>query len=256
MIHYVFGSPSLGIDTIYFSWDTTGLAYIGSFILEDNFGIFMNPVDMTQVDHFDFVEGSLPVGVNLQIRVNANEVVTKKHVRGNWNFLSLPLKVTNSHYLSLFPNAIPGTLLRFDGSAYVPTDSLKQEKGYWLKFPNADSVAITGGDFGTVDVVLDSGWNMIGGVSRDVPFDNINDPNDIIIPGTLFGFDGVYTNSDTIRPGNGYWVRTFAAGQATISCVASLQGFGKSLAAPIALDDFPSLTISDATGASQRLYFN
>ncbi|MFQ5584746.1 MAG: hypothetical protein ACE5GL_09960, partial [Calditrichia bacterium] len=241
------------IDTIFFTWDTTGLSEIGSFTLEDFTGGYIISFDMTQVDSFTMVYGVTP---DMQIRFTANEVTTSKHVRESWNFLSLPLKVTNRHYLNLFPNAVPGTLLQFDGSSYIPTDSLRRGRCYWLKFPATDSVSITGGDFGTVEVVLDSGWNMIGGVSRDVPFDKINDPNDIIIPGTLFGFDGVYTISDTIRPGNGYWVRTFAAGQVTISCVASLQGFGKSLAAPISLEEYPSLTIRDASGNNQRLYFN
>jgi hypothetical protein len=60
-------------------------------------------------------------------------------------------------------------------------------------------------------------WNLIGGPSTISDSWAILDPDGIIIPNTIFGFDGEYDNSDVLVPGKGYWIRTDSGGGVTIA---------------------------------------
>ena len=106
-----------------------------------------------------------------------------------------------------------------------------------------------------IDLV--SGWNMIAGPSWKVPLDHVFDPGVIIIPGTLYGFDGTYFISDTIKPGIGYWLRASEAGQVTIirGEKPSEQPPGAA-GGPLDLSRFACLHIADAHGYQRDLYFN
>ena len=42
--------------------------------------------------------------------------------------------------------------------------------------------------------------------------DDINDPANIVIPGTYYSFGETYTSSSTLEPGKGYWVKANSAG--------------------------------------------
>ena len=37
--------------------------------------------------------------------------------------------------------------------------------------------------------------------------------NDLIIDGSIFGFDGYYAEAQTIEPGNAYWLRSVGNGE-------------------------------------------
>ena len=51
-----------------------------------------------------------------------------------------------------------------------------------------------------------------------ISFDyGINDPDDIIVEGTLYGFNNGYVSSSSLYPGMGYWVRTNSDGQIIVS---------------------------------------
>ena len=67
-----------------------------------------------------------------------------------------------------------------------------------------------------LSITLDEGWNLISGISLEVPVENITDPEGIIIPGTFYGFEGSYANTSTLLPGKGYWVNALSASEVTI----------------------------------------
>ena len=129
----------------------------------------------------------------------------------NWNLVGLPLNVEDSDYLSLFPSAVEGTLYSYDG-AYISDINLIQGEGYWLRFNNAGSTTITGTPTNELTISLNEGWNLISGLSEDVSISSVSDPNGIIVPGTLYGYNGGYLGTDLIVPGNGYWIRTNSSG--------------------------------------------
>ncbi|MFZ0389119.1 MAG: DNRLRE domain-containing protein [Calditrichia bacterium] len=140
-----------------------------------------------------------------------------KDIMPDWNLLGLPLNVSDPFYLSLFPDAISGTLFGFNGS-YTPEDTLLAGTGYWLRFPNAGSRSISGSPINSLNLQLQTGWNLITGISCDIPLSSVQDPTGILIPGTLFSFNGSYVPADTLRQGEGYWIRASGPGPVTLDC--------------------------------------
>jgi len=177
-------------------------------------------------------------------------------VMERWNLVGLPLDPPDPYYLSVYPNAIPNTLFRWDGT-YQPEDTLEMGTGYCLRFPAADTVTINRARVDSLTLDLISPWNIIAGVSCDVAISDVSDPGGIIVPNTLFGFDGAYYPADTVKQGAGYWLRTSAPGQVTLTCGARGSGLlAKQMKQIVDLTQFSTLQISDASGASQNLYFN
>jgi hypothetical protein len=130
--------------------------------------------------------------------------------------VGLPLEVEDSSVSSVFPDAINGTLYSFDGS-YTIAESLDNGTGYWLRFGSSGSSEITGEEITSLTLSLSEGWNLISGISFTIGVANIIDASNIIIDGTLYGYNGSYVSSDNITPGAGYWLRANADGDITLS---------------------------------------
>ncbi len=173
-----------------------------------------------------------------------------------WNLISLPLNPPDANYQSLFPNATAGTLFRYDGS-YISETTLTPGNGYWLNFAAPESVPVSGDAITSVDINLQQGWNLIGGASCNIALADVADPGNIIVPNTLFGFDGAYISATQIEQGRGYWVNATQAGTITISCIAALdKSPGSRKNNRIDFNNANVLEIHDATGAAQTLYFD
>ena len=198
---------------------------------------------------------------SMLLLVNPGVSAFSKPVFPNWNLVGLPLDVVNPFYLSLFPNAVPGTLFGWDGS-YTVTDTLIPGKGYWLKFPAADTVLVTGFPMDSLTLHLRKGWNLIAGISCDIALTDVIDNNGILIPGTLFGFDGAYYAADSILPGEGYWVNTSDSGWINLSCQAGVPGtMTKQREEQAAFfkgnqdGEYTTIEIWDAAGVIQKLFY-
>ena len=148
--------------------------------------------------------------------INSEITIVVDHLSG-WNMVGLPLNVDNTHYLSLFPNAIEGTLFSFNNN-YLQTEILEIGSGYWLRFQSAGNTTITGNTINELTISLNEGWNLMSGISTPLNISDIQDPDGIIISGTVYGFtSGGYSNTDNIEPGKGYWVRSSSTGIITIT---------------------------------------
>jgi hypothetical protein len=134
----------------------------------------------------------------------------------DWNLVGLPLGVEDATYNILFPEAIEGTLYRFDNE-YISALFLTVGEGYWLRFTEEGSTIINGFSINELNMNLTEGWNLFSGVSEDVSIFTVVDPDSIIIPETLFGFNEGYVETDILVPGNGYWVRAFEEGEITLT---------------------------------------
>ena len=136
--------------------------------------------------------------------------------QSDWNLLGLPVEVENPHYLTLFPGSIENTLFSFD-DAYIPDSIMIEGKGYWLRFDSAGNSTITGNTIKELTIIMNEGWNLISGISIPINILVIQDPNGIIIYGTVYGFtpEG-YLNEEIIEPGKGYWIRAYNSGFITI----------------------------------------
>jgi len=169
-----------------------------------------------------------------------NEGSINMNLSTGWNIIGLPLEVESSNYEVLFPNAVAGTLYGFDGF-YTSEMELVPGAGYWLNFQEADTTAITGSPFTSLMVSLTEGWNLISGNSVVTNVGNISDPGNIIVPGTCYGFNETYINSDQLTPGNGYWI--YASADGNIIILSNLT------AKPIS-------TFTDRTEIANKISFN
>ncbi len=134
----------------------------------------------------------------------------------DWNLVGLPLIMEDASVMYVFPEAIEGTLFSFSES-YVQEDALSPGTGYCLRFESEGTTILTGTPINSLTLELNEGWNLISGISISVAVNNISDPGEIIIPGTIYKYDGSYVQAQMIEPGYGYWIRTTESGSITIS---------------------------------------
>ena len=134
----------------------------------------------------------------------------------DWNLVGLPMSVEDPYHLSVYPGALEGTLYSFDGN-YVQENDFITGTGYWLRFPDGGTTIISGSTIHSLIISMMNDWNLISGISSSVPATSIQDPEGIILPGTLYEFDGSYIQAETLEPGKGYWIRSAGPGEIIIS---------------------------------------
>lgn len=180
------------------------------------------------------------------------------NVEARWNLISLPLDADQADIDNLQSQIIEGTLYEFAGS-YEETQILEPGKGYWAKFDADASYNVPGLPVADQTLNLEKGWNLISGIGASVDFSQIQDPDGVLINGTLSGFDGAYTQSNTLKPGAGYWVRASESGSVTLSVTGggtstSVQSKEQPLLAE-AKEKLNTVTVRSSEGYENTLYF-
>lgn len=237
----VMGAEGSTVQYKFFYADSTNL---GGGQWEDAIGnrtFDLGPADSDQVLNTAWFDDNEPA---------TTDEVTASYAEG-WNMVSMPLDQTHSDYSELFPNALDGTLYGFDGT-YQQYGTLTAGDGYWVNMSSAGDVTFSGTGIESQSIDLDVDWNMIGSVTASASLD---DPNSIVLPGTLYGFNGSYSETSEIMPGNGYWVATSAAGSATITSAAGLSSGKADFRNEMNLDQFSKIVVSEGELHSQELYF-
>ncbi len=136
-------------------------------------------------------------------------------VDAGWNMVSVPMEVTDAHWMSLYPIAV-SRAYEYTGG-YQTADTLEVGKGYWVKFSDTGTVALTGEAADRETVAVAKGWNMIGSITDPVTASSIvSDPGGLITS-QFYEYSGGYQQADTIRPGKGYWVKVSGAGNIVIT---------------------------------------
>jgi hypothetical protein len=138
------------------------------------------------------------------------------HISTGWNLVGLPVHVMEPNYLSVFPEATEGTLYSFTNS-YQSVFELTVGEGYWLYFMQEGEILITGNPIDEVTIYLEGGWNLISGTTSSIQVSDIDDPEGLIVPGTIYTFDGVYVNSSVLEPGKAYWLNSNGSGSVSLS---------------------------------------
>lgn len=172
-----------------------------------------------------------------------------------WNLVSVPLTTTtDGRKIHLFPSAVSNAYAYNNG--YRTADTLKNGRGYWLKFASPQQVPIEGVPRLLDTITVVDGWNMIGSISNPVAVRDI-----VRIPGNVvgqnfFGYSGAYTIADSIRPSKGYWIKASGSGQLVLSSqLAEPHREFKAASSAPPLLQLNTLTIADRSGRSQTLYF-
>ncbi len=168
-----------------------------------------------------------------------------------WNIVSLPVAVGDSSVLSVFPTALT-TAFVYQGG-YLPEDTLTTGPGYWLKFGAAQSISLNGALVNADTVPVAAGWNIVGSISSPIPSSAVVPAGTTILT-SFFGFENGYAPAGTIEPGKGYWVKTAGAGTLVFS--SGSVPAGKQAPVEEYLNTLNALTLVDASGVRQTLYFS
>jgi hypothetical protein len=132
-----------------------------------------------------------------------------------WNMIGLPLIPENSSVEFLFPESAENSLFSYSGGGYVEETELIPGTGYWLRFNSEGSVFMSGELTEELTLTVNEGWNLISGISFAVNIAEIE--SDLIIGGSVFGYDGEYYEPQILEPGHAYWLRSSGDGEITIS---------------------------------------
>jgi hypothetical protein len=172
---------------------------------------------------------------------------------GGWNLISLPVTPTSDgRKVTIYPKAISAAF-GYNTFGYYIADTLKNRKGYWLKFPAAQHVPIDGlvrlND--TLPVVF--GWNLIGSISKAVAIGAITRVPSNVVGNTFYSYSSTagYRVADSIRSGQGYWVKANQSG----SLILTGSEMAPKNATANPLDGLNTLTVRDRTGMEEVLYF-
>jgi hypothetical protein len=169
-----------------------------------------------------------------------------------WNMISNPVTATNDSVRYLFPSALFPYAFRFDRTiGYFTSYTLENGRGYWGKFGAGDSANIMGIARYIDTLEVSRGWNVVGSISFPVDTGDVLTIPPGIRASPFFGYSGGYSPVDTIEPGNGYWVKMSDFGSLILAATAVVHRAAR-FANP--LDEFSTITVADATGASQTLY--
>ena len=146
---------------------------------------------------------------------NLESLLVVPHLK-DWNMVGLPVNVPDASQSSVFPGSVEGTLFSF-GETYISENELIPSEGYWINFPYSGHAALDGAELNSLIISLNAGWNIISGISEETYFEDIFDPGQIVVPGSLYEFNGTYVNTISLVPGKGYWINAFTAGNITIT---------------------------------------
>ncbi|MFI5253529.1 MAG: T9SS type A sorting domain-containing protein [Bacteroidota bacterium] len=168
-----------------------------------------------------------------------------------WNMVSNPLNVLNRQLGVLFPGAASQAFFYDHKTGYYSQTDLINGPGFWLKF-NSDFIdTITGFDITSYNIVVKSGWNIIGSISKPVPVNAITENPSNIVTSPFYGYANGYFQADTILPGKSYWVKVGSDGQLLLRASGSLNASG-TRKTPI--ENLGTITITDAAGKSGVIY--
>ncbi len=157
------------------------------------------------------------------IRNNFGGLLLKSSVNLNnqWNIVAVPLIGVDGKRRSMFPSAQSPAFLYNSGIGYQPADSLVLGRGYWVRFTGAQTVNFAGTALDSLSVNLTPGWNLVGGIGKDIAAGNImqTPPGSIR---SIFGYNASYFAATVITHGQGYWM--YANQACTIKYLSSLDG--------------------------------
>ncbi|WP_138429977.1 FG-GAP-like repeat-containing protein [Fodinibius saliphilus] len=133
-----------------------------------------------------------------------------------WNLIGLPVDAAQTDIDSLMSVVSNGAVYEYNGT-YQQVESIKAGQGYWMKISAQDLRELTGLPETELTLNLKKGWNLVSGVGGALDVTDIKDQNNVIVPGTIYSFDQSYAQTDTIRPGVGYWLRASDAASITLT---------------------------------------
>jgi glycosidase len=186
----------------------------GTYVAEDILeGGSFGTVVVSAAGGFTAFSPALTVGAKGSVLIRLSRMVVAQPVAEGWNLLSLPVRPDNRSASAVYPAALSGAYSFTPETGYIGADTLQTGSGYWLKFGSAQAVQVTGPAVTEDTVALASGWNMVGGLTSDLPAGGLATDPPGLIGSAWFAFSGSgYAETDTLRRGVGYWVKSASPG--------------------------------------------
>ena len=181
------------------------------------------------------------------------------NVTDGWNMVSVPgVHPTNQNVNTWWQNRDPlADVYRWIGS-YQSVSITEPSQGYWMLHTGANTYN-TGDEWpaGGIQIVshdpisISTGWNMIGAYDQSVPVGSITTtPSGLIVPNTIYGWNGAYFNPASLVPGYGYWVLVNGNGVINVPTVLD----GGTTAKQEDRSSWGKIIITDAAQRSFTLY--
>ena len=189
--------------------------------MSDNISVVVSTEDMSSGEYEGYISissnggtGNIPVILTLG---SGSITIDQDYLLG-WNLVGLPVVSESSFYIDLFPESIQNTLFSYmSGSGYQQVENLAMGTGYWLRMSQDNITSFSGTPVDELAVSLVEGWNLISGISYSTSVESILDPNGIVIPNTIYGYDLGYFLPENLVPGKAYWLRSSGEGEIIFS---------------------------------------
>jgi hypothetical protein len=159
--------------------------------------------------------------------------------QGGWNIVSIPRRSYNMLKEAIFPSS-SSFAFKYSGT-YERVDTLIGGTGYWLKFSAPQTVLIDGDPVLIDSISVIPGWNLIGSISEPVSASTITSDPPGMITSNFFGYNGSYFSTDTIYPGNGYWIKMQDTGKLVLSNITFLANATTSRIHIVPISELPPL---------------
>jgi hypothetical protein len=208
---------------------------------------------------------SVYIGIDVPhiVRYGATTTSVNVGLGTGWNMVSNPVNTPADSMRQLFPQSVFDYGFGFSSiGGYQQAYRLEGGKGYWGKMSAPHTQTISGGVRNAATVPVGVGWNMIGSLSAsiDTSAAHVTTTPPGLRSSNWFKYKTApaagYDVTTDIVPGYAYWVKSGGAGSFTLSLTgppsAAEPGSGGS---GTGIADLHSVTITDARGDSQTLYF-
>ncbi|MFI5252768.1 MAG: T9SS type A sorting domain-containing protein [Bacteroidota bacterium] len=98
------------------------------------------------------------------------------------------------------------------GGTYIYPNTLDNRIGYWVKYPSGTTAYYYGTTRDSFHIAVKNGWNMIGSLYQDIPRSKIS-ASGTSLSSNFFGYNAGYFMTDTIKAGQGHWIKVNSDGQ-------------------------------------------
>ena len=238
-----------GTEQVTLTWDNAALASSTDlYLLEYTSGSSTIQIDITDQTQLVLPEGQQDFSIMHVVQGAVSESFTE-----GWQQVGYPAEGTNVDPFAVFSNGIQGTFFSHNLS-YTEETVFTPGEGNWIRLSAAETVTIEPPFLTEVTLSLQPGWYLISGPGTSVAFADIDDPDNILVAGSLKAYDNGYVPVNSLDPGRGYWVQADAAGTITLSSDNSgiaTKRVAKQLAEP---EGFASFRISTNDRETPKFY--
>jgi hypothetical protein len=166
----------------------------------------MNPDSQSATSAAGILKITGPTSIDVAISIQAR-----------WNIVSNPVGAANDSTRNLFPGASSPAFAYTSGSGYQIAPRIVNGIGAWMRFVSPETTTIQGSTLAADSIPVSDGWNLIGSISAPIQASSITSNPPGIVTSKFFGYTGSYQTTDTIHPGEGYWVKVNQAGALYLS---------------------------------------